>query len=218
MSHSRIHSLLAFPAAVVAACTIATPRAASQPSAPEVTDSCLVVGFGQWLPRDPDWLPQPWRSILPALRLGASPSPITGKYFRDARIIGPAPEASADSVGLITTRGRRAHYFLYGWRTPSADTLVLFDPIVIDNGVELRGVWREGILRGRAHSFSDIVAPEIDPRANAYAARYACGDRAAWQQAREAIAELVARDIPDPDAAAREIAEEREVVNRSRRP
>ena len=217
MTHSRIHSLV-LPAAVVALCTIATPRAASQPSVREFTDSCLVVGFGEWLPRDPNWLPQPWRSILPALRLGASPSPITGKYFRDARIIGPAPEASADSVGLTTTRGRRAHYFLYGWRTPFADTLVLFDPIVLRNGVALRGVWREGIFRGRAHSFSNMVAPEIDPRATAYAARYACGDRAAWQQAREAIADLIAHDIPDPDAAAGEIAEEREVVNRARQP
>jgi hypothetical protein len=217
MSYPRTSTLTACVASVVA-CTIATPRAASQPSAPEFTGACLVVGFGLWSPRDPDWLPQPWRTILPALRLGASPSPITGKYFRNPRLVGPAPESGADSVELITTRGRRARHFLYGWRTASADTLVLFDPIVLDNGIEIRGVWQEGMFRGRALSFSEIVAPEIDPRANAYAARYVCGDRAAWHQARETVSELVARDIPDPDAAAREIAEEREVVNRARRP
>jgi hypothetical protein len=217
MSHSRIHSLVTFPAAVVAACTIATARAAAQPSAPAFTDSCLVIGFGQWLPREPDWLPHPWRSILPALRFGGSPSPVTGKSVRNARLVGPAPEASADSVGVITTRGRRAR-ILYGWRTLSADSLVLFDPVALNNGVQIRGAWRDGIFRGRAQAFSHIVAPEIDPRANAYAARYTCGDRAAWQQAREATAELVARDIPDPSAAAREIAEERELLNRARRP
>ena len=180
-----------------------------------VIGRCLVLGFGRWLPHEPGWFPSIWARTPPPLQLAATRSPFDYWGLPTTRLIAPAPDLGADTVwSLPYSGGADLHdwllsYMLYGWGAPHPDSLVLFDPAAADNGLDIRGVWRGEVLHARARSSTDVVSPEDDPRANAYAVQYPCGDVAARQRAEARLSELLQSDAPSVELNAREVVRER---------
>jgi len=189
--------------------------AQQSPSAQTVPGTCLVLGFGRWLPYEPGWFPPTWARTPPPLQLTANPSPNDYYGLPASRLIAPSPELGADTVWRLPRGGGadlhdwHLSYMLHGWGIPHRDSLVLFDPVVADNGLEIRGVWRGDVLYARARSSTDVISPDDDPRANAYAVRYACGDAPARHRAEARLAELLRADTPSEVLNAQEVARER---------
>ena len=136
--HSRMKSLNRqhlFASLGTAALLLLVGASVSAPT----EENCLALGFGRWLPRTPDWLPGDWWREPPHIRLLAdSAALIDGDQWYALSF---APQGDTISHNK-SVRPIQIYEFLWHWRAPSTDSIVLIRPAALSVGLLVRGRWK----------------------------------------------------------------------------
>ena len=201
----RIHAAIS----IIGWAAFATPLV-GQLSVPDASSrQCVALGFGHWAPARPSWLTAAWWREPPHVQLYRHELLTIRGVRWDS--LGVAPFFQSDSTWRkVLARGDvRMRDFFWGWRATTPDSIEFVRIAALSYGLWVRGKWHGDTLRGRAHSFSDVVSPGTDPRANAYGVRYDCDKEDAADAAVLGLRVLLHSDHRDSQQDAREIASER---------
>ena len=159
------------------ACAVAGPS--------PIAESCVVVGFGQWLGSSPWGVP----ATLVPLRLSR------------ARSVFPPDDPwyvirSFRRQDQGWQEERYGNDILQFWTTRPPDSLYLWNVTGADPGMLVWGQWVGDTVRGRAH-FEDDLRRDVlvEPRANAFIVRFDCTEAGA-AAAFSAIEPLRAHEPP----------------------
>lgn len=159
----------------------ATARAQSLPD-------CLVVGAGQWSPRQPGSIWGQTRSLV--LLQDAAPGFDASLGHADWR------EVRFNDRPDTTSAGAHEYDIGWAWVSPAPDSLLLLRPSMLSPGMIVRGGWKADKLRGRGVAFTDAVRFPA-PRASIYAVRYHCRSAKSRAAAFNAVERLRKSDVSD---------------------
>lgn len=149
--------------------------------------SCVALGFGAWSGRGPEGFAAGSRNILPHFKLTSDRTwwPRSESWY----VVQP--------LGPREPIGQAGREVLTLWLAPRPDSLILFRVGETPWTLRVSAVWQRDIFRGRAY-YREGGSRRVDSQANAYGVRYDCSTFHAVQAA-NALADLLARDVPRPD-------------------